>query len=125
VEERLCILQVGGVKAFSESAVDVGEHRARFVAATLFREEPGEARGRSQFRYFRTLPAGDFDCRAETSLRRMKPHTHYRALAVVYIALTLAGLLWITYLLNRMTHSPPSPQTLGNPIHDAQPVPAP
>ena len=55
----------------------------------------------------------------------MKPHTHYRALAVVYIALTLAAVLWITYLLNRMTHSPPSPQTLRNPIHDAQPMPAP
>jgi hypothetical protein len=55
----------------------------------------------------------------------MKPHTHHRALALVYIAFTLAGLLWFTYLLNRMPHSPPSPQTLRNPIHDAQPVPAP
>jgi hypothetical protein len=55
----------------------------------------------------------------------MKPHTHHRAKALVYIALTLAGLLWLTYLLKRMPHSPPSLQTLRNPIHDAQPVPAP
>ena len=41
----------------------------------------------------------------------MKPHSHYRALAVAYIALTLAGPLWFTYLLNRMPDSPPSPQT--------------
>ncbi len=32
----------------------------------------------------------------------MKPHTHHRALELVYIALTLAGLLWFTYLLKRM-----------------------
>lgn len=55
----------------------------------------------------------------------MKYHTHQGTLAVVYIAFILAGLLWITYLLNRMPHSPPSPQTLRNPIHDALPVPAP
>jgi hypothetical protein len=55
----------------------------------------------------------------------MKPHTHQRALVLLYIALTLVGLLWFTYLLSRMPHSPPSPQTLRNPIHDAQPVPAP
>jgi hypothetical protein len=46
-------------------------------------------------------------------------------LALVYIALTLAAVLWFTYLLNGMPHSPPSPPTLRNPINDARPVPAP
>ena len=55
----------------------------------------------------------------------MKPLTHERDLALVYIAFVLAGLLWLTYLLNRTPHSPPSPQTLRNPIHDARPTPAP
>jgi hypothetical protein len=47
------------------------------------------------------------------------------ALRLVYIVFILAGLLWITYLSKRLPHSPPGPQTLRNPIHDAQPVPAP
>jgi hypothetical protein len=55
----------------------------------------------------------------------MKPLTHERDLALIYIAFILAGLFWLTYLLNRMPHSPPSPQTLRNPIHDGRSVPAP
>jgi hypothetical protein len=104
--------------------VDVGEHRARFVAATLFREEPGEARGRSQFRYshfaggrFR-LPRGNIAPPNEAShaLSRLGGFTSPSP------SPACSG---ITYLLNRMTHSPPSPQTLRNLIHDAQPMPAP
>jgi hypothetical protein len=55
----------------------------------------------------------------------MKSHRHQRDLALVYIAFILAAVLWFTYLLNGMPHSPPSPPTLRNPIHDARPVPAP
>ena len=33
---------IGGVEAFGESVVDVGEHRASLVATTLFREQPRE-----------------------------------------------------------------------------------
>ena len=55
----------------------------------------------------------------------MKSQTRQRALALVCIALSLAAVLWFSYLLNGMPHRPPSPQTLRNPIHDAQPVPAP
>jgi len=55
----------------------------------------------------------------------MKSHTHQRALALVYIALTLAAVFWFTYLLNGMPHSQPSPSILRKPIHDARPVPAP
>ena len=32
IEQRFSVLQVGGVEALGEPAVDVGEHRARFVA---------------------------------------------------------------------------------------------
>ena len=35
VEQRLGVLQIGGVEALGEPAVDFGEHRARFVATTL------------------------------------------------------------------------------------------
>jgi hypothetical protein len=54
----------------------------------------------------------------------MKSPTPRRALALVYIALTLAAMLWFVYL-NPMPHSPPSPPALRNPIHDARPVPTP
>ena len=35
VEQRLGVLQVGGVEALGEPVVDFGEHRARFVALAL------------------------------------------------------------------------------------------
>jgi hypothetical protein len=47
--------------------------------------------------------------------RKMKPHTHYRALAVVYTALTLAGLLW-----NHLPVEPYDPQP-AEPSNPAQP----
>jgi hypothetical protein len=39
IEERLGVLQVGGVEALGEPVIDVGEHRARLVAMTLLREQ--------------------------------------------------------------------------------------
>src|SRR5271155_4828991 len=53
VEQRLGVLQVGGVEAFGEPVVDVGEHRARLVALALLREQPREARRSAQFECFR------------------------------------------------------------------------
>ena len=35
-EQGFGVFQVGGVQAFGEPAVDVGEHRARLVASALF-----------------------------------------------------------------------------------------
>src|SRR5260370_657888 len=49
LEQRLGILEVGGVEALGEPVVDFTEHRARLVAAALLREQPREARGRAQF----------------------------------------------------------------------------
>jgi hypothetical protein len=43
IEQRLGVFQIGGVEAFGEPAIDLSEHRPRFVAATLFREQPREA----------------------------------------------------------------------------------
>jgi hypothetical protein len=37
LEQRPGVFQVGGVEAFGEPVVDVGEHRARLVAMTLCR----------------------------------------------------------------------------------------
>jgi hypothetical protein len=38
--------QVGGVEAFGEPVVDIGEHRARLVATTRILKQPREAHGR-------------------------------------------------------------------------------
>jgi hypothetical protein len=35
IEQRLGVLQIASVETLGETAVDFGEHRARFVAATL------------------------------------------------------------------------------------------
>jgi hypothetical protein len=40
VEQRLGVLQIGGVEAFGEPVVNFGEHRARFFAATLRGKQP-------------------------------------------------------------------------------------
>jgi len=69
VEQRLCVLEIGGVETFGEPAVDFGEHRARLITPALFREQPSKARRSTQFRYSGTLPPGDFDRGAETPLR--------------------------------------------------------
>src|SRR5208283_5554001 len=43
LEQRLRVLQVGGVEALGEPVVDFGQHRARLVALALLVEEPREA----------------------------------------------------------------------------------
>ena len=40
VEQCLGVLEIGGVEALGEPTVDFGEHRARFVATALLREQP-------------------------------------------------------------------------------------
>ena len=53
----------------------------------------------------------------------IRSHRHGRPLALDYIALTLAAVLWLTYLLSGTPYAPPSPfQNFSNPIHDARPV---
>jgi hypothetical protein len=50
VEQRLGVFQVGGVEAFGEPVVDFRQHRARFVAMTLLREQSREAGRGAQFK---------------------------------------------------------------------------
>jgi hypothetical protein len=50
VEQSLGVLQVGGVEALGEPAVNFGQHGARLVATILFREQPCEAGRGAQLR---------------------------------------------------------------------------
>ena len=52
-------------KALCEPAIDAGEHRARLLAMSLFREQPREAGRRTQFKRLRFLAARNFDHSAE------------------------------------------------------------
>src|SRR6266851_5577360 len=49
VQQCFRLLQVGGFEALGEPAVDLGEHRARFVATALLREQLRETHSRAQF----------------------------------------------------------------------------
>src|SRR5207247_8156447 len=49
--------QIGGIETFGEPVVDFGEHRARFVALAVLREQPRQAHRRAQLQYLRALLA--------------------------------------------------------------------
>src|SRR5207248_2343443 len=55
VEQDFGVFQVGGVEAFGEPAIDLGEHRARFIAIALLREQSREAHRRAQLKRFPIL----------------------------------------------------------------------
>jgi len=59
LQQRLCLLQIGRVKAFGEPAVDRGEEVAGFGAAVLVAAHPSEAHGGAQFPEFGLLLHGD------------------------------------------------------------------
>src|SRR5215469_5023445 len=67
VQQRLSFLQIGGVEAFGEPVVDLGEHRAGLVATALFCEQPRQAHRRTQLKRFCALQARDFDCITKAS----------------------------------------------------------
>ena len=48
IEQRLRVLQVGGVEALGEPVVDIGEHRARLVAAVSVAQQARERGSRGQ-----------------------------------------------------------------------------
>jgi len=48
VEQRLCVLQVGGVEALGEPTIEVGQHRMRLVSAIGVAQKPREADGGAQ-----------------------------------------------------------------------------
>ncbi len=69
VEQSLGVVQVGGVEAFGEPVVDVGEHRARLVATALRCEQSREAHRRAQFPCLRAHRLRERDRLAKVSLR--------------------------------------------------------
>src|SRR5262249_51620131 len=72
VEQRLGVLQVGGVEALGEPAVDFSKHRARFVAAIGVAEQAREADRGAQFPRLGFLSMRDSDrlTKAIVSLRQ-------------------------------------------------------
>jgi len=67
-EERLRFLEVRGVEAFGEPAVDGREQLVGVGAAALLAPQPGEARGGAQFVAACALLAGDREGGAERIL---------------------------------------------------------
>ncbi len=61
VEQRFGILQIGGVEALGEPAVDRGEQRVRLGGLALVAPQPGEAGGGAQFPRLRLLRTGALD----------------------------------------------------------------
>src|SRR5229473_1826058 len=66
-EQRFGVDEVGGVEAFGEPAVDVGEHCARLFTTALRREQPREAHRRAEFQRFGALLARNLDCMLEAA----------------------------------------------------------
>ena len=60
-QQRLGVLKVGGVGALAEPAVNLGEHRARFITPIVVAQQTREAGGGVQFPGFGThlLRKGD------------------------------------------------------------------
>src|SRR5208337_1282989 len=69
VQQRLGVLQVGGVEALGEPVVDLGEHRAGFVATIRVAQQSCEADRRAQLERPRFLLPRDFDRLPKGSLR--------------------------------------------------------
>ena len=61
VEQRLRVLQIGGVEPFGEPAVDLGEHLPRLVALSLRPEQAAEARHGTKLEGLGTLLARQLD----------------------------------------------------------------
>jgi hypothetical protein len=59
IEQRLCFVEIGGVEALGEPAVDRREKVAGFGVAALVAAQPGEACGGAQFPELGPLLLGD------------------------------------------------------------------
>jgi len=68
VEKFFGVLEISDVEALGEPVVDVCEHRARLVAATLPLEQPGEANRRAQFENSHALRTRGVDRRTPRGL---------------------------------------------------------
>ena len=61
IEQRLRLLQVGGVEAFGKPAIDRGDEVAGFGAPALLAPQPGEIADGAQFQRFCLLGLRDAD----------------------------------------------------------------
>ena len=68
IEQGLGLLQVEGVEAFGEPAVDRGEKIAGLLPFAVVAPQPGQARRRAQFPGLCLLRAGDGDGSLEMRL---------------------------------------------------------
>ncbi len=62
LQQRLRLLQIGGVKPLGEPAVDRGEEVAGFGGLALGVPEAGEVGGGTEFECSHFLDPGDIDC---------------------------------------------------------------
>ena len=69
VQQRLRLLQILGVKAFGEPAVDLRQYVSGFFLLTLLLPHPRQAHRRSQLPRLRTLPASNVDSLVKIFLR--------------------------------------------------------
>src|SRR5262245_43659463 len=75
VQQRLGLLEVGGVKALGEPAVDRRQQRARFVPLALLLPQAAEAHSSAQLQGFGLLAVGDVESPLEAGfcLRLWRP----------------------------------------------------
>src|SRR5216683_2933282 len=69
LKQGLSVLQIGSIEAFSEPAVDLGEHRARFGGTPLLREQSREAHNRAQLQRLGSLRVRYVERLSEATLR--------------------------------------------------------
>src|SRR5262245_34246148 len=69
IEQRLSVLQVGGVEALGEPAEDRGQQLVCVGAPTLLLPQPAQAYCRPQLERFGLLPASDVEGLAEPGFR--------------------------------------------------------
>src|SRR5262249_13352367 len=68
LQQHLCVLQVGGVKAPGEPPADPRQQLAGFAALALALPQPTQAHGRAQLQRLRPLTPGNLDSLMETAL---------------------------------------------------------
>ena len=106
VQQRLGLLQVGGIETFGEPVVDFSEHGARLVATISFAQQPREARSRTQLQGFRAHTVRQRECCAEVSfgwfelsLLRLQLATQAKCLGLDY--LESVRTIWLQDLFDR------------------------
>ena len=112
VQQRLSILQVGGVEALGEPTVDFREHRPRLVAAIGIAQQPREAHGCTQFPPFGLLRSGHVERRTKTrfSLGCASGVVHQKHLALQPNNLRLIHLFASTLYLRKNIVNQPVPR---------------